>query len=223
MNEIWSNPLFGFFLTIICFLIGTKLSEIVKIPIANPLLIGIILCFLKLFKIELSAYLIGADIISAFLVPVSAVLGLSIYRQRKILKKDFSPIVMGCLIGSIVSVACTIMLCKLFRLDEILTASLIPKSVTTVIAVDLSEQLGGLRAITVLEVSVCGIGGALIHPLIIKIFKLNNKVARGVAIGASSHAVGTSQAIKMGEVEGAISGVSIGITGILMVIIALFL
>lgn len=224
MSEFWSNPLFGLFLSIFCFVLGTRLHSIFKTPIANPLLIALVLCygFLKVFRISIDDYMVGADIISAFLVPVTAILGLSIYRQREILKKDFLPITAGCLAGSLLSIGSSLILCKMFKLDEVLTASLVPKTVTTVIAIDISEQLGGMQAITILAVMVCGTVGALLHPILLKALKLNNKVAAGVAIGSSSHALGTTSALRMGEVEGAISGVSIGITGILMVIIALF-
>jgi len=225
MHEIWSNPLFGVFLTILCFMIGMKLHEITNSPLVNPLLIGTALCYiiLRVFHISVSDYMVGGRFISMLLLPSTAVLGLSIYRQRKILKEEFWPVVIGCVAGSITSIVTTVLLCRLFFMDNTIVASLIPKSVTTAIAIDISEQLGGVQAITIFAVMVCGTAGAVFHPILIKYCKLSNKVAAGVAIGTSSHAAGTSSAIKLGKVEGAISGVSIGIAGIATVLIALFL
>lgn len=225
MSNLWSNPLFGVFLTFFCFTIGTIINRLVKSPIANPLLIGIILCYgiLRIFKISITDYMIGGDFVSMFLLPSTAVLGLSIYRQRKILEKEFWPVCIGCIVGSLVSVGTTVLLCRVCLLDEAMVSSLIPKSVTTAIALDVSKNLGGVDVVTIFAVILCGTAGAVFHPILIKYLKLKNEVAQGVAIGTSSHAAGTTSAIKLGEVQGAISGVSIGIAGISTVIIALFM
>ncbi|MGF7012597.1 putative murein hydrolase (TIGR00659 family) [Lachnospiraceae bacterium PF1-22] len=225
MKELWANPLFGACLTIVTFALARMLNERLKTPLANPILIASLLCigFLGILGIPVEDYQVGGAFIEMFLLPVTAILGLAVYRQREILKRDFFPVVIGCFVGSLTSIISTMALGKLFKLDEVLTASLIPKSVTTAIAIDLSEQLGGLKGITIMSVIICGVCGAAFHPLLIKLFKLDNKVARGVAIGTTSHSAGTTSALQLGEIEGAISGVSMGIAGISAVIIALFL
>ena len=114
-------------------------------------------------------------------------------------------------------------LCMAFGLDDALTAAMIPKSVTTPIAMEISRQHGGLVAVTVAAVILTGILGAIFSPLLIKLFHITHPVAQGVGIGTSSHAVGTSKAVELGEIQGAMSGVSIGISGIITVILSLFL
>lgn len=225
MSNLWSDPLFGIMLTVIAFYIGSIVAKKVKSPIANPLLIAMIICILvmKIFHVSYEEYMEGAQFISLFLVPATAILGLSIYRQRKVLKEQFLPIVIGCLSGSLLSMGSTVVLCKMLALHSEMLYSLIPKSVTTAIALDVSEQLGGLRSITMMAVILCGTGGALIHPMVIRLLRLNDPVATGVAFGTASHAIGTSKALEIGEVEGAVSGVAMGVAGICTVIIALFL
>lgn len=161
--------------------------------------------------------------IAIFLAPATASLALSVYGQIKQLKRHLLPVVAGCFVGSCASVASVLLLCRLFHLDETLTASLIPKSVTTPIAIELSAQAGGVPAFTVAAVICTGILGAIISPLLIKLFRVKDPVARGVAIGTSSHAIGTTKALELGELEGAMSGISIGVAGIATVLICLFL
>ena len=165
----------------------------------------------------------GGDIISLFLAPATAVLALSIYSQLEILKKHFLPILLGCLAGAVVSMTSAAGLCIAFGLDKSLTAAMIPKSVTTPIAMEISRQHGGLVAVTVAAVIFTGILGAILSPLLIKIFRISHPVAQGVAIGASSHAVGTTKAVELGEIQGAMSGISIGVSGIITVLLSLFL
>ena len=225
MGNLWSDPLFGIMLTVVAFYIGSMFSKKVKSPLANPLLIAMIICIvvMKLLHISYDDYMEGAQFISLFLVPATAILGLSIYRQREVLKEQFLPIVIGCLCGSLLSMGSTLILCKLLALHSEMLFSMIPMSVTTAIALDVSEQLGGLRSITMMAVIICGTGGAIIHPMIIRLLKLKDPVATGVAFGTASHAIGTSKALEIGEVEGAVSGVAMGVAGICTVIIALFL
>ena len=114
-------------------------------------------------------------------------------------------------------------MCELFGLEENLQASMIPKSVTTPIAIGISEQLGGIPSVTVAIVIVTGILGSILCPYLMKIFRIQNRIAAGIAIGTCSHAVGTTKAVEIGEVEGAMSGIAIGVSGILTVLLSLFL
>lgn len=225
MSDLFSSPLFGIVLSIGAFAAGTEINKKVKSPVANPLLIAIalVIIILKAFHIPLAAYSRGGDMISLFLAPATVVLALSVYRQIEVLKKYFLPILAGCLAGALTSMGSAFLLCKAFRMDQQLTASMLPKSVTTPIAMEISRQGGGIAAVTVAAVVVTGILGAIFAPLLIKLFRVENPVAAGVAIGACSHAVGTSRAIELGEIQGAMSGLSLCVSGILTVLLSQFL
>ncbi|HEX3076813.1 MAG TPA: LrgB family protein [Lachnospiraceae bacterium] len=225
MNELLGSPFFGICLSIGVFQLCRKLSERVKFPLLNPLLLttALIIIILVVLDIPIELYNEGGDIISMFLAPATTVLAYSIYRQIQLLKRNFIPIAAGCLVGSITSMVSAYLLCNAFGLNDTLTSSMIPKSVTTPIAMEVSKSLSGIPSVTVAAVVVTGIIGSMACPVLIKVFRIRNKVAAGVAIGTCSHAAGTSKAIELGEVEGAMSGIAIGVSGIITVIIAIFL
>ena len=223
MNELISSPFFGVVLCIGTYAVGLWINRKTKSPVANPLLIAIalVIAILLIFHIPLEEFNKGGDFIAFFLIPATAALALSIYRQVWLLKRNFLPIIIGSAVGSLVSMGSVYGLCRLFRLDEVLTYSLIPKSVTTPIAMDVSLQLGGEPSITVAAVVVTGITGAILAPAFIRLFRVNTPIAAGVAIGTCSHALGTAKALEIGEVEGAMSGIAIGVSGILTVLFAM--
>lgn len=222
---IISLPMFGLFLSLFTYVIGSKIKSKYNTPLVNPLLIAIALTItvLKVFDISFEAYNNGGVVITMFLAPATAVIGLSIYRQLATLKKNFLPIIAGCLVGSVVSVVSSVTLCKLFGLDESLVASMIPRAATSPIAMEISRAVGGIVPVTVAAVIFSGIVGAVFAPILIKLLKMKNKVAAGVAIGTSSSAIGTAKAMELGEIQGAMSGLSVGITGLITVIVAMFL
>lgn len=224
IGAVLANGMFGIALSVAAFQVGVWLNKKWKLPICNPLLIGtvLVIAVLLVFRIPPESYNVGGDIITMFLAPATTVLAYSIYNQIKVLKKYFIPVLAGCLAGSLTSIFSVLGLCKLFGLNEQLTASLIPKSVTTAIAIDVSGSLGGVPALTVVAVMITGIFGAAFAPLMVKLFRVKNPVAAGVAIGTCSHAAGTSRAVELGEIQGAMSGVSIGVAGLITVIISLF-
>lgn len=225
MSEIYASPLLGIVLCIFSFEIGLWINRKTHSPLANPLMIAVVICIavLQIFSIPLESFQQGGDIITMFLAPATAALSLSIYNQLDTLKKNLLPILAGTLTGSITSIGSVIGLCKLFGLDEELTASLIPKSVTTPIAMEVSRQHGGIVSITVAAVIVTGIFGAILAPVLIKLFRVRNPVEAGIAIGTCSHALGTSKALEIGETEGAMSGIAIGVAGIITVVLTMFL
>ena len=225
MKLLMEHQFFGFILCVIAFRLGVWLNKKLKTPIANPLLLAIVLIILFLMAtgISVEQFQVGGSLVNMLLAPATAILALSIYRQREILKEYFLPIVAGCFVGSITSIGSVYGLCKLFRLDEKVSSSLLPKSVTTPIAMKVAESLGGISSITVAAVVVTGIIGAIIAPLLIKVFRVKNPVAAGVAIGTCSHAMGTTKAIEIGEIEGAMSSVAIGVSGLVTVLVSLLL
>ena len=161
--------------------------------------------------------------IELFLAPATAVLAVKIYEQFKLLRENWLPLLAGAAVGSAVSILCVTLMCRMFFLDEVLLASLLPKSVTTAIAVPLSEQNGGIASITVAALIFTGILGAVFAPALIRLFRIKDPVEAGIAIGTSSHALGTTKAIEIGDVEGAMSGVAIGVAGLITVIYIMFL
>lgn len=215
----------GIVLSIVAYRIGIACNRKMKTPIANPLLIAIciIIGVLQLGGIPLESYQKGGQIIGLFLAPATTVLAVSIYKQLKLLKKYWLPIIVGALVGSLTSIISISLLSQLFGLEAQISASLIPKSVTTPIAIEISSQLGGIPPITVAAVVITGIMGAVFSPLFIKVLKIKDPIAKGVAIGTSSHALGTTKAIELGEVEGAMSGIAIGVAGIITVLLVMFL
>lgn len=232
MNEIkeillgiTENPLFGVSLSIAAYEIGVILNRKTKTPLVNPMVVAIILIlgFLSLFNIPLENYYKGGNVIAMFLAPATASLAVSVYNRFSLLKQNLVPVIIGTFVGAVTSIVSVILLCKLFKIDETIMLSLIPKSVTTPIAMELSTSLGGISAIAVAAVVVTGIFGTIMSPLFIKWFKIDNSVAAGLAIGTSCHALGTSKAIEIGETEGAMSGIAIGMCGISTVICAVIL
>lgn len=225
MRELFQSPYFGVALSIAAFGVGVKLHRRFKTPICNPLIIAIVLIVsvLELFHISYEDYNVGGEIINMFLAPATACLAVAIYTKMEILKKNWIPILVGCVVGSAASMSSVYVMCRMFGLDDSLTVSLLPKSVTTPIAVSISEGNGGVVPITVVAVIFTGILGSILAPFFIKIFRVKDSVAAGLAIGASSHAVGTSKAIEIGEVEGAMSGLAIGICGMVTVLISMFI
>ena len=225
IQVLTSSPLFGVCLTILAYEVGCILNRKLKTPVANPLLIAVVLiiALLKLLGVSFDTYNQGGSIITLFLAPPTASLAVNIYAQLEQLKKRLLPVLAGALVGSVCSVGSILLLSHLFGLDESLTASLIPKSVTTPIAMSVSQQLGGIVPVTVAAVVVTGIVGAVFAPTFIRLFRVKDPVAAGLAIGVSSHALGTTKALEIGEVEGAMSGIAIGIAGLITVILAQFL
>ena len=222
MDILTNNLFFGIFLCLITFEIGLFISKKIKFPLLNPLLIALFLIigFLKAFNIDFETFNNGAQFINMFLGPATVVLAVPLYKQFNLLKENFVPILVGITIGSFIGILSIISLSIFIGLDEIITISLIPKSVTTPIGLEISKQLGGLTPITILSIVISGITGAVIAPTMCKIFKITNPVAIGIGIGTASHAVGTSRALEIGETEGAMSSLSIGVAGIITVFLA---
>ena len=187
----------------------------------NPLLIAtiIVIAVLLLCDIDYETYNQGAQYITMFLTPATICLAVPLYRQIEVLKKNVAAIIVSILCGCIAHVLIIVGIANLFGVEDVLTISFLPKSVTTPIALGISNEIGGIQAVTAVGVCIAGILGAVIGPVIFKIFRITEPVAQGLGMGAPSHAVGTSKALEMGEIQGAMSSLAIVVTGILTVII----
>ncbi len=222
MKEFLKTPLFGILLSIVAFEAGILMNRKTKLALCNAFLISILLVigFLKGFHISLQSYNIGGDIISFFLGPATVILAVPIYKQFKLLKANLLPALVGIFVGCLTAITSIIGFSKLFKLQEALCASLVPKSVTTPIGIEVSKEIGGIPAVTVAAIVITGIVGAVLAPIVCKVFHIRDKVAVGISIGASSHAIGTTKALELGETEGAMSGLTIGIAGLITVFLA---
>jgi predicted murein hydrolase (TIGR00659 family) len=224
MKELCNSPFFGLSLSIAAFCTGVVIQKKTRLLVCNPLLIAVFLIIgaLTIFGIPYEYFYSGGVFIDLFLSPVIACLGVSIYSRIETLKKNWLPILSGCIAGSVSSMASVLGLCRIFGLDDALTRSLIPKSVTSPIAVSIASEHGGIAPVAAAAVIFTGILGSLFSPLLIKLFRLKNPVASGLSIGASSHAIGTSRAFGIGETEGAMSSLALGLCGIITVILGTF-
>ena len=223
-EAILLSPIFGVLLTILSFVIATTISRRLRWAIANPLLMATLISLgvMQLLGVSYSEYMIGGEFLNMFIGPSTALLGMNIYHQRKILGENFIPIFAGSIGGSICSIGSTYILCQLFDISNLTLLSMLPKSVTTAIAMDLSTILGGDRSITALCVIMCGIFGAVLNPILVKILNIKNPIATGVGMGTTSHAIGSARALEMGKIEGAVSSVSMCVAGIFTVFILAF-
>lgn len=225
LDTLLNSPFFGLTLSAAAWCAGCWVQKKTGLLLCNPLLIAValIVAALSALHIPYSAYAVGGDFIKLMLGPVTAVLALNIYNQRTILKENFLPVLTGCLVGSLTSLGSILALCKVFHVDEALTASLLPKSVTTAIAMGVAESHGGVAGIAAAAVMVAGLTGAVFAPLFAKWFHITEPVAEGLAIGACSHALGTTRAMEIGRVQGAMSSIAICVCGIMTSVLALFL
>ena len=222
MAEIFASPRFGIVLSIVCYELGLYLQKRTRSPFCNPYVIAIVLImsFLKLSGIPYESFAEGGEVIQMFLASLTACLAVSVYSEIRILKEYAIPIFLGCISGVLASTGSVFFLCKMFGLEDDIMVSLWPKSVTTSIAIGISNAHGGLESITVFAVVFSGILGSILSPFLIKMLKLREPVAVGLAIGASSHAVGTSRAFEIGQLEGAMSSLAMGICGIITVLVS---
>lgn len=221
MNEMLADSaFFGMFLTLVCYEIGLFVKKKTKVSFANPLLIAVILiiAILLVFHIDYENYAEGAKYVSFFLTPATVSLAVPLYRQLHLLKK-YPKAIFGGIFAGVLTAMVTIFLMSLgYGLTHEQYITLLPKSITTAIGMGISEKMGGMPAITVIAIIITGIIGTILAESLCKVLKITEPIAKGVAIGTASHALGTSKAMEMGEVEGAMSSLSIVVTGIMTVI-----
>lgn len=217
---MFDNQYFGIILSFAAYEIGKFINSKLKTPIANPLLIAILLIigFLSVTGIDYESYKKGGDFIAFFIAPATVSMVLDLYANLDTLKKNIVPVFIGVMVGTAFSMVLAIMLAKVFHINRELVSSLIPQSVTTAIALSLTGEYKGIIGLTAIVVVIRGVSGAVLAPSVLKLFRIKDPVAQGISIGTSSHAVGTSQARTMGEIQGAMSGLSIAVAGLFAVL-----
>lgn len=222
MNEFLLNSTyFGVVLSLICYWIALKISAKVKSTLCNPLLLAsaMIVMVLMMLNVDYETFDKGASHLTYFLTPVTVCLAVPLYRQFQVLKSNLKAVLLGIGAGCIACLITIVGVSLAFSFSQELTASVLPKSITTAIAIGLSEEIGGMPAVTVACVVITGIFGACTASAFFKMFKIEEPVAQGLATGASAHAIGTSRALELGEVQGAMSSLAIVVTGIMTVIL----
>lgn len=221
INLITNSTYFGVAITIMVFLIATIINRRFPNPFTTPLflstivIIGILLCF----SIPYQTYNNGAKYLTYFLVPVTVCFAVPMYRQLPLLKKHIWSILFAMFVGVVASVLSVCIIVALLGIGDIIARSLVSISVTTALAIGITEKLGGIVSLTVSAVIITGILGASVSDKLCKWMKLQNPISRGLAIGNASHAAGTVKAMEMGHIEGSFSSLAIVISGLMTAVI----
>lgn len=207
-------------ISILGYALGVAIKRRFQWGFLNPLLISIIfvMAILLGFHIDYKSYNEGAKYLSYFLTPATVCLAIPLYQQLELLKKNIQAVLIGIFTGVLSSLGSILGLSYLFHLSHTQYVTLLPKSITTAIGLGVSQELGGITTITVAVIIVTGVLGNILAEGICKLFKIKEPIAVGLAIGTASHAMGTSRALEMGEIEGAMSSLSVAVSGLLTVI-----
>jgi predicted murein hydrolase (TIGR00659 family) len=221
MNEFFANAAFaGVSVSLISYMIGVYLKKKLNVGLFNPLLISIAvtIIFLVLSHIDYDAYNEGAKYLSWLLTPATVCLAIPLYEEFELLKSNVRAVMCGIISGVLTSLITILVLALFFGLTHEEYVTLLPKSITTAIGMGVSEELGGYVTITVAVIIITGVIGNIFAEFICKIFRIEEPIAKGIAIGSAAHAIGTAKAMEIGEVEGAMSSLSIAVAGILTVV-----
>ena len=217
---ICNSTYFGVLISVIAYEIVLVLKRRYKLAILNPLLFSIacVVALLLLLDIDYEMYNEGAKYLSYLLTPATVCLAVPLYEQLHLLKSNWKGITAGILSGVLTSMVSILAFSKMFGLSHSEYVTLLPKSITTAIGMGLSEEMGGIVTITVISIIITGVLGNVIAEGVCKIFRINDPIAKGIGIGSASHAVGTSKAMEIGEVEGAMSSLAVAVAGLVTVI-----
>lgn len=221
MNDFFTTSVYaGVVVSLLAYMLGVYLRKKFAIAILNPLLVSVVVTILVLVigKVDYDIYYEGAKYISWFLTPATVCLAIPLYEQLTLLKKNLKAVIIGITSGVLASLLTVFLLSLLMGLSHKEYVTLLPKSITTAIGMGVSEELGGYVTITVAVIVITGVLGNILAEPVCKLFRITEPIAKGVAIGSSSHAIGTAKAMEMGEIEGAMSSLSIAVAGILTVI-----
>ncbi|GFH43308.1 membrane protein [Lactococcus hodotermopsidis] len=216
------TPLFGLTISILAYFAATQIHRKWQSPVTTPLLLAILIliCFLKITGISYEDYYIGGSYLNTLIVPSTVALGIPLFQAFKLMKFHARSILTGVIIGAIVNTTLTALLAKAFGMQFFLAISLFPKSVTTAMAIGITGKMAGMTTITLVVVVATGILTSVIGPVLLDLFGIKDSVAKGIALGGTGHAIGTGAAMQIGQIEGAMAGLAIGITGLVYVIIS---
>ena len=221
MEEFLTNSVFfGAVLSFLAYEIGLLLKKRFKLAVLNPLLIGILCVMgaLAVLRIDYDQYNEGAQYISYLLTPATVCLAVPLYEQLTLLKENLKAVAAGIFSGTLASLGSVYLLSRLFGLNHEQYVTLLPKSITTAIGMGVSQELGGIVTITVAVIIITGILGNVIAEGVCKVFRIQEPIAKGLALGTASHAIGTAKAMEMGPVDAAMSSLAIAVAGLLTVI-----
>lgn len=220
-SDIWvylsTSPLLHLFLTLVAYLSGQKLYERFGMhPLLNPVLIAVVVlvAILTVTRTPYLVYFEGAQFVHFLLGPATVALALPLYRQVARIRKTLLPILLSVIFGSLLATGSAVAIAWFFDVSEATLISIAPKSVTTPIAMGISEKLGGLPSLTAVFVILTGILGAMIGPLLLDLFRFKDWAARGFAIGIAAHGIGTARAMQVSELAGAFSGLAMGLNAL---------
>jgi len=222
---LFSNQYFCVALTVVVFSFANGLQQKFKYAILNPIVIsaGIIILILTVLDVPNTTYQAGCQMLNYLLTPATICLAISFYEQIGRMKRHLLPIFAGVLAGVVCSAGSIYMLAKLFALPDWMLFSILPKSVTAAIGVALSEEIGGIAAITTASITITGISGHILLPRFCKWFHVEEPIAQGVAIGTSAHVIGTTRAFEMSELAGAAGSLALTIAGLVTSFLLSFL
>lgn len=221
MNELLlHSTFFGVFISIVSYMAGMWLKKRFRLGIFNPLLVSIVIIIIVLLvgDIDYETYNAGAKYLSYLLTPATVCLAIPLYEQFEMLKSNWKAVVVGIFSGCLASLGSVLALAVLFDFSHEEYVTFLPKSITTAIGMGVSEELGGYVSITVAVIILTGVLGNIMAETVLKVFRIKEPVARGVAAGTAAHAIGTAKAMELGEVEGAMSSLSIVVSGLITVV-----
>ena len=216
------STMWGVGLTLAAFAVGTLINRVTKKSVCNPLLLGslVVVAVLTALRIPYAQYKASAAPVSWLLLPATVSLAVPLYEKWEILRRNAKAILAGIAAGTLTSLASVLLIGWAMGLDHTQFVTLLPKSVTTAISMDVSVELGGIASLTGAVVILTGIVGSLFGEGLFRLLRITDPMAKGVAMGTAAHAIGTSKALEMGETEGAMSGLSIAVAGIMTAILA---
>jgi len=211
----------GFVISLLAYMAGMWLKKKFQWAILNPLLVSIVIVIgiLVVFRIDYATYQYSARYISYLLTPSTVCLAIPLYKQLNLLRRNIVAVMTAIVTGVLTSAATIYVMCLLFGLGHQHYVTMLPKSITTAIAMGVSEEAGGIVTMTVVCIMITGIFGNMISETVFKVLRITQPIAKGLALGTSAHAIGTARALEIGEVEGAMSSLSIAVAGLLTVMV----
>lgn len=223
MNALFSQSMFfGAVLTIACYAIGLALKKRFRLALFNPVLISVICVMgvLLVCDIEYESYQKSSNVISWFLTPATVCLAIPLHEKLFLLKKYWKAVCISLLGGVVTSLGCVLILCKVMKLSAEMCATLLPNSITTAVGMSLAQEMGGISSLAAACIILTGIFGSIVCEWLFKLLRVRSPIAKGLAIGAASHAIGTSRALEMGITEAAMSSLALAVCGLITVPLA---